>query len=146
TNGDPLLRADETVLITGGARGITAEVALELARRYRPNLVLVGRSPLPDESEASETASLTSPADIKAALIARCQLEGRPPLPAAAAAAYQRLLQDREIRGTLARLRQTGARVHYHAVDVRDAAAFGALLDDVEQRFGGISGVIHGAG
>ena len=37
--------ADSTVLITGGARGITAKVALELATRYKSRLVLVGSSP-----------------------------------------------------------------------------------------------------
>ena len=38
--------------MTGGARGITAEVAFELAARYRPTLLLVGRSPLPAAEEA----------------------------------------------------------------------------------------------
>jgi NAD(P)-dependent dehydrogenase (short-subunit alcohol dehydrogenase family) len=144
-NGEPLLGPDETVLVTGGARGITALVALELARRYRPNLVLVGRSPLPDETEAADTAGLTAAADVKAALIARGKREGRPVAAAAVEAAYQRLMQDREIRTNLARLRQTGARVQYHAADVRDPVALAAVLDDLEKR-GGLAGVIHGAG
>ena len=55
-------------------------------------------------------------------------------------------MQDREIRDNLDRLRQTGARVHYYQVDVRDELAFGKLIETVEGRFGGIDGVIHGAG
>lgn len=39
---------EDVVLVTGGGKGITAECALELARRYRPKLALVGSSPLPD--------------------------------------------------------------------------------------------------
>jgi acyl transferase domain-containing protein/NAD(P)H-dependent flavin oxidoreductase YrpB (nitropropane dioxygenase family)/NAD(P)-dependent dehydrogenase (short-subunit alcohol dehydrogenase family)/acyl carrier protein len=142
----PLLQADSTVLLTGGARGITAAVALELARRYHPNLVLVGRSALPEEREAAETARLTTPAEIKPALIARFRREGRPAAPAAIEAAYHRLLQDREIRTNLARLREVGARVHYYQADVRDEQAFTAVLAEVYRRFGDIDGVIHGAG
>ena len=33
------------ILVTGGARGITADVARELAERYQPTLLLVGRTP-----------------------------------------------------------------------------------------------------
>ena len=34
----------KVVLITGGARGITADVAVELAKKYQPTLVLVGEN------------------------------------------------------------------------------------------------------
>jgi NAD(P)-dependent dehydrogenase (short-subunit alcohol dehydrogenase family) len=142
----PPLNSESTVLLTGGARGITAAVALELARRYRPNLVLVGRSPLPEDGEGPDTAGLTGAAELKAALIARLRREGRPASPAVIESAHQRLLHDREIRGSLERLRQAGARVHYYQADVRDEAALAAVLDDVYRRFGTLDGVIHGAG
>src|SRR5262249_7897530 len=112
----------------------------------QPNLVLVGRSPLPEESEAPDTAGITGPAELKTALIARLRREGRPASPAIIETAYQRLLHDREIRANVERLKQAGARVHYYQADVRDEAAFPALLDDVYRRFGTIDGVIHGAG
>jgi acyl transferase domain-containing protein/NAD(P)H-dependent flavin oxidoreductase YrpB (nitropropane dioxygenase family)/NAD(P)-dependent dehydrogenase (short-subunit alcohol dehydrogenase family) len=142
----PILDGSSTVLVTGGARGITAAVALELAKRFQPNLVIVGRSPHPDDAEAPETASLTTAAALKAAIIARLQQEGRPVAPAAVEAAYQRLMQDREIRRNLARIAQAGGRVHYYQADARDRAALTRVLEEVEQRFGGIDGVIHGAG
>jgi NAD(P)-dependent dehydrogenase (short-subunit alcohol dehydrogenase family) len=142
----PLLVPGAPVLVTGGARGITAAVALELARRYRPTLLLVGRSSLPPETESADTSGLTTPAALKEALIARLRREGRPPAPARVEAAYHRLLQDRAIRDNLALLRRTGAAVHYFSADVRDEAAFGTLLDEVQGRFGPLAGVIHGAG
>ena len=49
--------ANSTVLITGGARGITAKVALEIASRYKSKLVLVGSSPVP-AAEHTDTAAL----------------------------------------------------------------------------------------
>jgi acyl transferase domain-containing protein/NAD(P)H-dependent flavin oxidoreductase YrpB (nitropropane dioxygenase family)/NAD(P)-dependent dehydrogenase (short-subunit alcohol dehydrogenase family) len=137
--------ARSTILVTGGARGITAAVALELARRFRPNLVLVGRSPMPDE-EADDTAVLSSPAEIKAALMAQLQGRGQRFTPAQVETAYQRLLIDREIRANLHRIRQTGAQVHYRAVDMRREQAVVELLRELTDKFGGIDGVIHGAG
>src|SRR6185503_6698022 len=59
--------ADCVVLVTGGARGITAEVAADLAERYRPTLVLVGRSPLPEPEESPATRELASTQGLKAA-------------------------------------------------------------------------------
>ncbi len=144
--GQLLVGRDSTVLLTGGARGITAAVALELACRYQPNLVLVGRSPLPEESEFPETAGITGHSELKAALLDRLRREGRPVSPAIVESAYQRLLHDREIRSNIERLKQAGARVHYYQADVRDEAALSAVLDEVYRRFGVLDGVIHGAG
>jgi NAD(P)-dependent dehydrogenase (short-subunit alcohol dehydrogenase family) len=140
------LSRTSTVLLTGGARGITAAVALELARRYQPNLILIGRSPLPEDNETSDTAGIAGAAELKAALIARLRREGRPASPAIVESAYQRLLHDREIRANIDRMKQAGARVHYYQADVRDEAALSAALDDVYRRLGAIDGVIHGAG
>jgi len=142
----PPLEPGEPVLVTGGARGITAAIAQELARRFRPTLLIVGRSELPPEQEAAETASLTTQESIKAALIARMQREGRPPTPGLVEAAYRRLMQAREIRDNLARMAEAGATVHYYSADVRDETEFGGLLDKLQKRFGPLAGVIHGAG
>jgi NAD(P)-dependent dehydrogenase (short-subunit alcohol dehydrogenase family)/acyl carrier protein len=142
TAGEPAvtIESGSTILVTGGARGITAKVALELARRHRPRLVLVGTSPEPGE-ESADTNGLTAPAELKAALMRR-QPDAK---PAAVEAAYRRLLKDREIRANLAALRSAGGTVEYRAVDVRDPEAFAALLDDLAAA-GGIAGVIHAAG
>ncbi|MEO7328209.1 MAG: SDR family NAD(P)-dependent oxidoreductase, partial [Minicystis sp.] len=45
-----------------------------------------------------------------------------------------------------AEIAAAGASARYHAVDVRDAAAFGALIDAIYAHHGRIDGVIHGAG
>jgi NAD(P)-dependent dehydrogenase (short-subunit alcohol dehydrogenase family) len=55
-------------------------------------------------------------------------------------------LAGREIRATLGAIRDAGAKVAYHAVDVRDDAAFGALIERLRARHGRIDGIVHGAG
>jgi NAD(P)-dependent dehydrogenase (short-subunit alcohol dehydrogenase family) len=50
------------------------------------------------------------------------------------------------VTATLAGLAATGSAVRYHAVDIRDAEAIGAVVADVYARHGRLDGVIHGAG
>ena len=142
---DALLDGD-VVLLTGGARGITAVVAERLAKAASIHLVLVGRSPLPATEEAAETAPLTDAAAIKKALIERRKASGASTAPADIEAEYQRLLADREIRGALQRLGELAASVRYYSADVRDEDAMRSVVAEVERDLGAITGVIHGAG
>lgn len=134
------LPPEAVVLITGGARGITARVAIELARRWRCHLELVGRSPLPGPEPAALIAAHDPPALRRAILAAGLATE-----PAAVEALCARVLADREIRATLAALHATGAKLRYHACDVR-TPAFAAVIDDIYARHGRLDGAIHGAG
>src|SRR5207247_5401388 len=62
--------SDDVIVITGGARGVTAEVAVALAEAWRPTLVLLGRSPEP-AAEPPELATCAEEAALKRALAAR---------------------------------------------------------------------------
>jgi NAD(P)-dependent dehydrogenase (short-subunit alcohol dehydrogenase family) len=138
--------SDWVILITGGAAGITAEVACELAAKYRPNLILVGRSPFPEEQEPMDTASLISPADIKAVLIEKLRDNGKPPTPAKVESAYARLMKDREIRQNVEKMKKAGAKVYYHQANVQDEQQFEGVIDEIYRKFKRLDGVIHGAG
>ena len=134
------------ILITGGARGVTAEVAKELAERYQPTLLLVGRSPLPDPQESPITEGLTAPKELKAALIEQMRKGGQTVKPAEVEQVYTRLLRNREMRRNLAAMQASGAKVHYYETDVRDMETFGRLIEKLYASFGRIDGAIHGAG
>ncbi|MEO8592213.1 MAG: SDR family NAD(P)-dependent oxidoreductase [Candidatus Solibacter sp.] len=140
------LEASAVVLVTGGARGITALTARMLAERYRPTLILSGRTPEPAAQESPATCGLTSAAEIKGALMAGMRQRGYTVSLSAVEHAYAQLLAEREVRANLSAIRQAGATVHYRAVDVRNAEAFGAFLDGIYETFGRLDGVIHGAG
>ena len=142
----PLLTSNSTILITGGGRGITGAIAVELARRYRPNLIITGRSPRPAETDSPDVASLTTPADIKARIISRLQQEGASVPLSTVEAQFQRIMIDREIRSNLKQIVDAGAKVEYHEIDARDRPGMALLIEDAEKRFGGLDGVIHAAG
>jgi acyl transferase domain-containing protein/NAD(P)H-dependent flavin oxidoreductase YrpB (nitropropane dioxygenase family)/NADP-dependent 3-hydroxy acid dehydrogenase YdfG len=135
------LAEDSVVLLTGGARGITARTAVALAKRWGSNVELVGRSPLPEGDEDPELAACPDRLALRSALITAGWRE-----PKAIEAEVARILAGREVRGTLAALAAAGSQVTYHQVDVRDAEALGAVVDGIYERHGRLDGIVHGAG
>ena len=132
----------DVIVATGGARGVTAEAAVALARAFRPTLVLLGRSPAP-EHEPDWLASLTVESEIKRALGQRLNGDASPRV---VGEQYRKLTAQRETRQTLERIEAAGGRAVYHSADVRDAAAVADVLRRVRSEYGPVRGVVHGAG
>jgi NAD(P)-dependent dehydrogenase (short-subunit alcohol dehydrogenase family) len=130
-------------LVTGGARGITAQ-CIEALAQPGATIVATGRTPQP-AVEPREYTGL-SRAELRDAIMASARSQGEHIAPARIEARVADLLSQREIRSNLDRLRATGAKVEYHAVDVRDENAMNTLIASVYQRHGNIDAVIHGAG
>ena len=142
-NGAPIgLEPKDVVLITGGARGVTAEAAVALAEAYHPTLILTGRTP-PPEPEPEWLASLTAEPEIKAAIAAHF---GPNSGPRQIGEQYHKVVAQREVRRTLKRIEETGSRVAYFPVDVADRDAVGRLVGELRAKFGPVTGLIHGAG
>lgn len=139
------LNSDSVLLVTGGAYGITADVTRALAEKYKPHLVLVGRSPMPGE-EPQSTRDLIEPQQLRRHFIKDLRAQDPKITPAEIDRNIRRVLKDRQIRANLAAMRSAGAGVEYHTLDVRDGDALGHLIDAVYERWGRIDGVLHGAG
>ncbi|GAA2583393.1 SDR family NAD(P)-dependent oxidoreductase [Actinomadura fulvescens] len=131
------LTSESVVLLTGGARGITARIAAGLARATGCRIELIGRTAVPGEEDAATASIPSDPAALRAALIS-AGLRA----PAEIESAIGRVLAGREVRATLAEL----GSARYHAADVRDAAAVRAVIEDVYARHGRLDGIVHGAG
>jgi acyl transferase domain-containing protein/NAD(P)-dependent dehydrogenase (short-subunit alcohol dehydrogenase family) len=142
SNGFAVLKAEDLVVVTGGARGITAKAILQLARLHRLRLVLLGRSLL-TENEPEWLAGITDTAELKRALLARSK-NGR--APKQIEKKYREVLAQREIRHHLREIRATGSTALYRSVDVRDAAEVEKVLNEIRDQFGPIHGLVHGAG
>ncbi|MFI7354121.1 SDR family NAD(P)-dependent oxidoreductase [Streptomyces avidinii] len=139
-DGPPLLDRNAVVLLTGGARGITARTALALARSTGCHVELIGRTPEP-VTGADEFGQAQDRVALRAALIAAGLRT-----PAEIEAAASRILAEREVRATLAALAATAASVRYHCADVTDERAVRAVVAGVRERHGRLDGIVHGAG
>ena len=142
SRGFEVLKEGDLVVVTGGARGITAKAILQLARLYRLRLVLLGRSLL-TESEPEWLAGVTDAAELKRALLARSK-NGR--APKQIETKHREVLAQREIRHYLQEIRATGSTALYRSVDVRDAAEVKKVLNEIREQFGPVHGLVHGAG
>lgn len=123
-------------LITGGARGVTARIALYLAERYRPVLHLVGKHVLPPEAELAQLRALDAAGleALKLALPRRSPLEWK--------AACEAIDKSLEIDKNLRAIAAHGSAVFYHAADTGDREAITAIV----ARARPIGGLIHGSG
>ena len=132
----------DVVVVSGGARGITAEVAVALASAFQPRLVLLGRSPAPGREEAW-LAGILDEAGLRRALTARSD---RRLTPHELRQEARRVLLEREIKLNLERITSAGSPVVYHSVDVRDGVSVRAAIARVRRELGPIRGLVHGAG
>jgi NAD(P)-dependent dehydrogenase (short-subunit alcohol dehydrogenase family)/acyl carrier protein len=146
--GEPLsaLTSESTVLLTGGARGITAEIAKSIAERYRCHIVLAGTSPLPASGRDPEMDAASDAATIKTLLVSRLRSGSSQIRPADIEAASSRILKDREILRNISEIKRFAATVEYVRVDVRDSNDFEALLNRMTDGGRSLDVVIHGAG
>jgi acyl transferase domain-containing protein/NAD(P)H-dependent flavin oxidoreductase YrpB (nitropropane dioxygenase family)/NAD(P)-dependent dehydrogenase (short-subunit alcohol dehydrogenase family)/acyl carrier protein len=138
---------ESVVLLTGGARGITAALAQGLAAQGSPTLILAGRTAAPDGvAEDPATRGVTDPAALRRTLVDLLRGSGSNPSLEFVERRAVQLERDREVRGTLEALRSLGARVEYHRMDVTQRDEVRRLVDDVYAQHGRIDAVVHGAG
>jgi NAD(P)-dependent dehydrogenase (short-subunit alcohol dehydrogenase family) len=135
---------DWVVLVTGGARGITAEVMMDLAS-LGLTLVIMGRSPYPVE-EATNTKNIENVAQLRRIFLEEARSQGPSKTPVQIERQIQHLLGQRTIRENLDRFQELGAKVEYLTVDVKNAQKFQAAIQGIYERYGRLDGIIHGAG
>ncbi len=139
---EPVMAKGDLILVTGGARGVTAASLVPLAKAFQPRFVIWGRTPL-GAAEPEELRDLKEAAALKRALLQR-----DPGLsnPRELEAAYRQLIQQRELRDSIRGLEQLGATVIYEAVDVSRDADLRNAFQSLWQNHGTPVGIIHGAG
>ncbi|MEE4262155.1 MAG: SDR family NAD(P)-dependent oxidoreductase [Desulfobacteraceae bacterium] len=134
----------DVVVISGGARGITAATALALARETALTLILLGRSPQP-VAEPEWLSVLSDEAAIKKAIL-KNDFSGQKVTPAEIENVFKRHMANREIAANLVQLKSTGAEVYYYETDIRDFTMVQNVMADIRNMHGPIAGIFHGAG
>ena len=132
----------DTIIVTGGARGVTAETAIAFAKKYGTNMVLIGRSPLP-EAEPAWLANLKEEPAIKKAIL---EHSDKKMTPKELGAAYKIAMANREVLRNIARLQKLGVKVKYYSASVLIEEQVAKVISEVRSEMGNISGIIHGAG
>jgi len=137
------LGADDVVVISGGAKGVTYRIARALAP-FKPRVVLLGRTEL-DTATAYDALRDKSG---RAEKTMRRLFKKKAPDPNGhkperdTASAQAGLDMARNV----SRLSVLGLKASYLCCDVADPDSVTRTLDQVVKRYGRIDGIIHGAG
>lgn len=115
----PELRKGGTYVITGGMGGVGYTIASYFAKQYKANLVLIGRSEMPDEKTVHAIDNLR---------------------------AWKLNESASEKIDKVKFLRALGSNVEVYSADVSDEVGMKEILSKVVDKYGSINGVIHAAG
>ncbi|SCK48657.1 type I polyketide synthase [Streptomyces sp. WMMB 322] len=135
------LDRDSVLLLVGGARGITARFARTVAAASRCRIELLGRTPVPPPSEDPATAAAPGRDELRTAFIGSGMTS-----PAQIERAVSAVLAEREVRETLAALRESGSQARYRCVDALDEEAVRAAVKEIHAEHGRLDGVVYAAG
>ncbi|MBX2805693.1 MAG: SDR family NAD(P)-dependent oxidoreductase [Hyphomicrobiales bacterium] len=115
--GADRFRENGVYLLTGGLGDLGSVFALDLARRYKARLVLLGRTELPGRDNWDDYVTTYGDTDRIGKAIT-----------------------------TIKAIEDAGGEVLYASADVTDAEAMTALVADAKARFGAVHGLLHMAG
>lgn len=132
-------------LVSGGARGITAQCILKLAQQYPCQWILLGRSSIAAPLPVWATDCFDED-ELKRRIMAAMREDGEKPTPVKVQKQLAAISARRDIETTLQALAQLGRRATYLSVDVTDLAALQQQLATVLEQFEPVTGIVHGAG
>ncbi|WP_027358592.1 type I polyketide synthase [Desulforegula conservatrix] len=135
---------NDVVIITGGARGVTAACAEELAEFCQPIMVLLGRSPEP-EKEPAWLSSVNGEPAMKKAILDN-EFKGKKATPQELEKSYRKFKAGREISETIDSIKLKGSKAFYYQADVRSHSDMEMVVDKIRTKYGSVSAIIHGAG
>ncbi|NJP04329.1 MAG: SDR family NAD(P)-dependent oxidoreductase [Chloroflexaceae bacterium] len=132
-------------VVSGGARGITAQCVIAMAQRYRCTFLLLGRSAA-TVSESAWVADTATEPEMQQQIIAHLVDQGNKPAPVQVQKILRSIQSEREIASTMAAISAAGGQAHYLQVDVTNGISLQDRLLPLMQQVGPVNGIIHGAG
>lgn len=143
---DNLINSDAVFLVTGGAKGVTAECTAKLSQICKCSFILLGRSVYQAGREPAWAKGIEDLSELKMAIMNELKNSDVKPTPKKVDSVLYPILSTREIHKSLARIRQSGAKAEYISTSVTDAKNMQKQLKPLIEKMGPITGIIHGAG
>lgn len=139
------VREDAVWLVSGGARGVTANCVIELAQTFGGKFILLGRSDasieVPDFAKTEDDAGA-----LNRLIMQDLKARGEKPNLAIVKKMYKQIVAKKEIDATLQAIEAAGGQAQYVKGDVTQLRTIQTAIQSIERDWGAITGVIHGAG
>jgi NAD(P)-dependent dehydrogenase (short-subunit alcohol dehydrogenase family) len=148
TTSSGSITPESVFVVSGGAKGITAQCVIRLARHYHCKFILLGRSARSTPESAWVSAdNTTDELELRRQVSAYLASQGEKPTPARVQRIVQSIRSEYEVSATLQAVAQAGGQAEYVGVDITNLDAVQEHLPAAVQRMGGsVTGIIHGAG
>ncbi len=139
------LTEDSVFLVSGGARGVTANCVIDMAKAFKCKFILLGRSDYNFKVPAYANG-IVKEGILKGLIMDDLKKQGIKPSLSAIKAIFKDIVAKQEIDGTIKAIESAGAQVKYLQGDVMNLKSFKVGLVNITKTFGAVTGVIHGAG
>ena len=140
------IASDEVVLVTGGARGITAACVNRIAEQVPATFVILGRSSLSNRAETMSTFGDIEWELEKDRIIDKYKRESMIPTPVRVEKELAELRNQVEVFKNLRKFRSLGSEVIYRSVDITNPSAVDKVIEEVARLCRRVDVFVHGAG
>ena len=139
------INSEDVFLVSGGAKGVTATCVIELAKKFQPKFILIGRSSLDFEIPAY-AANEDDEAVLKRLIMTDMKEKGEKPDLKIVKKTFNNIVAKKEIDSNLSQIKAAGSEVIYLKSDITNLKAAHSELNEILKNWGPITGLIHGAG
>jgi malonyl CoA-acyl carrier protein transacylase len=142
----PALAEGSVALVTGAAGGITSAIIADLATAKGVTFYLLDLAPEPARDNELVATFRRDREACKREIIDRLKARGDKPKPQEVD--RQLMLVEREAAAITAieAIEANGGKAHYRSIDLRDAKAVAAVVDEIRKQHGRLDLLVHAAG
>jgi len=136
---------DSVFLVSGGARGVTANCVIEMAKTFQCKFILLGRSSSDFEVPDFAKNGIDDGA-LKHMIMSDLKERGEKPSLPKVKSVFKDIVAKKEIDSTISKIQKHGGQVAYLQGDITNLRGIKSDLDKITATFGAVTGIIHGAG
>ncbi|NPD86676.1 SDR family NAD(P)-dependent oxidoreductase, partial [Lentimicrobium sp. L6] len=136
---------DSVFLVSGGAKGVTANCVIEMAKTFQCKFILLGRSNFNVEIP-NYAKNGVDDSTLKRNIMNDLKEKSKKPSLPIVQSIFGDIVAKKEIDHTIAQVEKHGGKVVYLKGDVNNLKASQAELNKITAQLGQITGIIHGAG
>jgi NAD(P)-dependent dehydrogenase (short-subunit alcohol dehydrogenase family)/acyl carrier protein len=140
------LGPDDVILVTGAGGGITAAITADLAAAWNSTFYLLDLAQEPETATPNLNRFIVDREGLKRDLLGRLKLDGQRLTPVMVERELARIERDAATLHAIDGVRRSGATAHYRACDVTNLDQVTAIVQEIKQRHGKISLIVHAAG
>ena len=140
-----MINSASVFVVSGGAKGITAQCIIKLTQYYKCKSILLGRSSA-NIIEPDWAINCFDDAELKKRIMQYFLNQGEKPTPIMIQKLWKSIISKREINHTLAAIKKAGGTAEYINVDITNLSHLQPEINAAIKRLGAITGIIHGAG